>query len=319
MLLLDERNKNASIAVDINQATTFLEIARTGSFVAAAARLNVTQTAVSARVRALEASLGRQLFVRNKSGARLTPAGERFLRAATELVRIWDHAQRQVALPAGRREMAVAGAELSLWNPLLGDWLGWMRKNASDVALHAEVDVPARLLERVANGSLDMAVLYNPPEQREDLIVELLAEEKLVPVSSRPISRDGMGEDFIRIDWGPVFERRFRAAFPDLADAGIVVSHGPLGLLHLLAAGGTGYVRLSAARPHLAEGQLYIVPDAPVFAHPMHLVHSNRADGTLIARMRDGFLAASARHRPPLLQRGRRRPRPSGPPSPARR
>lgn len=308
MLLLDERNKNASIVMDINQATTFLEIAETGSFVAAAARLNVTQTAVSARVRALEAGLGQQLFIRNKAGARLTPAGERFRQAATDLVQIWERAQRQVALPSGRRAMAVAGAEPSLWDPVLGDWLAWMKKNAPDIALRAEIDHPARLLGRLADGSLDMAVIYGSPEPHDDLVVELLAEEKLVLVSSRPATRDGLGEDFIHVGWGPVFERSFRAAFPELAEAGIFVSHGPLGLLHLLEAGGTGYFRLSAVQPHLDEGRLQIVPDAPIFAHPMHLAYSNRADGALIARMRDGFLAAAARHRPPLLQRRRRRP-----------
>ncbi|MEF9605994.1 LysR family transcriptional regulator, partial [Paracoccus sp. PXZ] len=63
--------------MDINQARTFLEVVHSGSFVAAADRLNVTQTAVSARIRTLEESLGRRLFIRNKAGARLTPAGER--------------------------------------------------------------------------------------------------------------------------------------------------------------------------------------------------------------------------------------------------
>src|SRR6185437_9853193 len=97
-------------------------IAASGSFVAAAGRLNVTQTAVSARVKALEESLGRQLFVRNKSGARLTPAGERFLRHATTLVQVWDQARQQVGLPPGRIDIASVGAEISLWNPILAAW-----------------------------------------------------------------------------------------------------------------------------------------------------------------------------------------------------
>jgi DNA-binding transcriptional LysR family regulator len=62
--------------VDITLARTFLEIVSSHSFVHAAERLNVTQTAVSARVKALEDLLGRKLFVRNRAGATLTPAGE---------------------------------------------------------------------------------------------------------------------------------------------------------------------------------------------------------------------------------------------------
>ena len=60
--------------MDINLARTFLEIAKTGTFVGAAANLNLTQTAVSARIRMLEQQLDRTVFIRNKAGARLTPA-----------------------------------------------------------------------------------------------------------------------------------------------------------------------------------------------------------------------------------------------------
>ncbi len=63
-------------AMDITLARTFLDIVSAGSFVRAAERLHVTQTAVSARVRTLEEQVGATLFVRNKAGASLTPAGE---------------------------------------------------------------------------------------------------------------------------------------------------------------------------------------------------------------------------------------------------
>jgi LysR family transcriptional regulator, flagellar master operon regulator len=80
--------------LDITTARTFLEIVKTGSFVRAAGNLNITQTAVSARIRGLEQQLDRKVFIRNKAGARLTPAGDQFLRFATSLVQIWARARR---------------------------------------------------------------------------------------------------------------------------------------------------------------------------------------------------------------------------------
>lgn len=74
--------------MDISIARTFLEVVKTGSFVNAAANLNISQTAVSARIRVLEEQLDRPMFVRNKAGARLTPAGEQFFRFATSLVQV---------------------------------------------------------------------------------------------------------------------------------------------------------------------------------------------------------------------------------------
>jgi DNA-binding transcriptional LysR family regulator len=48
--------------MQINAFETFLAIAATGSFHGAARELNITQTAVSARIKALEAALGQSLF-----------------------------------------------------------------------------------------------------------------------------------------------------------------------------------------------------------------------------------------------------------------
>ena len=88
--------RKSAFILDIVTARTFLEIVKTGSFVRAAHNLNITQTAVSARIRVLEQQLDRTVFVRNKAGARLTPAGDQFLRFATSLVQIWDRARRSV-------------------------------------------------------------------------------------------------------------------------------------------------------------------------------------------------------------------------------
>jgi DNA-binding transcriptional LysR family regulator len=60
---------------------TLLEIEST-QFGAAAEKLHLAQTTVSARVRLLEERLGRVLFIRSKTGAELTPAGEQLLRYA---------------------------------------------------------------------------------------------------------------------------------------------------------------------------------------------------------------------------------------------
>ena len=276
--------------MDITLAKTFLEIVETGSFAAAASRLNVTQTSVSARIHVLEEQLGRRLFVRNKSGARLTAAGERFLRHATTLVQVWDRARREVGLPQGRRDIASIGAEISLWNPLLVDWLIWMKQEAPDIAIRAEVDVPSRLMDAVHDGALDLAVLYDPPRQAfPGLVVELLHEEKLILVSTGSTGKTGFPQDYVSIDWGPGFQASLAAAFPSYTDAAVSISHGPLALLYILNVSGTGYFRVSAARPYLESGQLSRVANAPEFSYSVHMVYSSRLDTGLVDTMRRGL------------------------------
>ena len=95
--------------MDIDLARTFLEIIRSGSFVATAERLHITQTAVTARVRSLETQLGCRLFVRNRAGARLTSDGERFVTYATQLVQTWETARRELPLPRGYDKLLSLG------------------------------------------------------------------------------------------------------------------------------------------------------------------------------------------------------------------
>jgi DNA-binding transcriptional LysR family regulator len=138
--------------MDTELARTFLEIVSTGSFIRAAERLNVGQTTVSARIRTLEQQLGRPLFVRNKGGASLTPAGEQFLRYAPTFVQLWQRARHQMAVPPGHRAVLAIGSEVSLWQPLLLDWVLWMRASLRDIALRVHVDVPQDLINHVAAG-----------------------------------------------------------------------------------------------------------------------------------------------------------------------
>jgi DNA-binding transcriptional LysR family regulator len=278
--------------MDIGSARTFLEVVKTGSFVGAAANLHLTQTAVSARIRVLEDQLGRPLFVRNKAGARMTAAGERFHRYATTLVQVWERARHQVAVPGGREQAVTIGGEHSLWNPLLRDWLIWMRREGADVAVRVQIDAPDRLLEQVQDGVLDLALVYAPP-RRPGVVAELLIEEQLVAVTTRPGERS-FGDDYVFVDWGPDFAANHQAAFPEAAGSAVSTNYGPVAIEYILAVGGSAYLRMEAARPHLEAGRLHLVEGMPVFSYSIHAVHSAKADEELLDRVRIGLRAAAA-------------------------
>lgn len=278
--------------MDIGIARTFLEVVKTGSFVGAANNLNLTQTAVSARIRVLEEQLERPVFIRNKAGAKLTPAGEQFQRFATTLVQVWARAQRAVALPPGRQTVVTIGAELSLWSPLLRHWLIWMRRECPDIAVSTQIDTADRLMEQVQDGTLDVAVLYAAPS-RPGIVAELLFEEKLVLVRTTPTSVELTPEDHVQIDWGEEFAASYQAAFPDQPNAVMSISYGPLALEYILVAGGSGYFRKGFIRPYLEEGRLILVPGSPEFSHSAYAVHSSRADAGVMDRVRAGLSAAA--------------------------
>src|SRR3954467_10381357 len=148
--------------MDTEIVRTFLEIVDCASFSRAAEKLHVAQTTVSARIRLLEERLGRPLLIRNKAGVSLTPAGEQFLRYAPTFLQLWERARHQVAVPPRRQAVLAIGGELSLWNPLLLNWLVCMRRTAPEIALRTQLGLPEDLTTQVVNGVLDIAVLYAP-------------------------------------------------------------------------------------------------------------------------------------------------------------
>lgn len=274
--------------MDIDRARTFLEIVHCGSFLRAAERLNVTQTTVSARIRTLEDELGRQLFVRNRNGAQLTQAGREFERFAQSFVQIWERARHQLALPAGRTGAVALGGELSLWNPLLLDWLVAMRRTRPGIVIHAHVGVPDQLIEQLRTGVLDIAVLY-APKLLPGFRVDLLKEEQLVLVRTpRGCGEDEPGQaepgqtgglDYVYVDWGPSFAARHGAGTPVFGEPGVMVGLGPLGLSYILRAGGMGYFRKGAVAPHVEAGELELIAGAPEITYPAYAVYAESGEG----------------------------------------
>lgn len=258
--------------MDIDRARTFLEIVHSGSFLRAADRLHVTQTTVSARIRTLEEGLGRQLFIRNRNGAQLTPAGREFERFAQSFVQIWERARHQLAIPSGRTSVVALGGELSLWNPLLLDWLIWMKEAEPKIAIHAHVGVPDQLLEQLRTGILDIAVLY-APKLLPGFKVDLLVEEQLVLVRRKGVGGVNGQDDYVYVDWGPLFAAQHDANSTAFGEPGLLVGLGPLGLSYILRAGGMGYFRKGVVAPFIEAGELERVADAPEFTYPAYAVY----------------------------------------------
>lgn len=266
--------------MNIDLARTFLEIVETGNFNKAAERLRVTQSTVSMRIKALEDELGRPLFVRSKHGTELTAAGTQFRRYATMMVRVWEQARQEIALPPGFRTVLNVGGQFSLWDRLLVQWIPWMRTAMPDVALRAEVGLSEGLMRQLSEGLLDVGVMYSP-QSRPGLHIEKLLEERLVMVSTRRRTAAEWDDDYVFVDWGPEFRGAHGQAFPDLKTPAVAVGLGALGLHHILGYGGSGYFPMRVLRSYLAAGRLFPVEGAPEFRRPAYLVYTpdeSRAD-----------------------------------------
>ena len=280
--------------MDLDLARTFLEVATAGSFVAAAERLHVTQSTVSTRIRQLEELLGCRLFVRNKTGASLTPAGAQFQRHAVALVRIWERAREEAALPPGHRALLRIGSEAGLWNRLLHRWIPWMRRNAADIALRCEVGRAPDLITAVHEGTLDLAVAYTA-RSAPGLRVQLLCEEEMVLLSVE--GRDGAGTgDYIHIDWGDDFRRQYQLDNVEAPMPPLSIAVGTLGLDYLIQCGGTGHFPRALAEPLVTSNSARILEEARPYRLPIYAIHPTDADSSVLATAFSGLRAILADH-----------------------
>jgi DNA-binding transcriptional LysR family regulator len=99
--------------VTLAQLQSFVLVAQLGSVKAAAAKLGVTEPAVSVAVGALRKELGDELFVREGRGIALTGGGRRLAALAAEILGLAEQARRSVQdVPGQARRMQIAATDL---------------------------------------------------------------------------------------------------------------------------------------------------------------------------------------------------------------
>lgn len=185
---------------------TFLEVARLRHFGKAADRLCVTQSAVSARIKQLEESLGVELFERRRNDIRITPAGLRLQRHAETIVQGWERARQEVVLQDDLSSVLTIGFPVDLWSIMVRDGVIRLLTEQPTLALRLNAVPQVMLVEQLIAGSLDLAILFEPPHL-PDFTLHHLADIPLVlasshPAEAQPGTRD---RDYIYVDWGSAF------------------------------------------------------------------------------------------------------------------
>jgi len=275
--------------MDITLAKTFLAVAEVGSFIDAARRLHVTQSTVSARIKTLEDIVGKTLFERSKTGATLTQSGQQFHKHALALVRVWEHARLEVGLSEEHRDHLSVGGQVSLWDGFLLRWLAWMRANISDIAVTAITGSSTNLMDRLIEGTLDLAVMYRPAN-RPGLIIEHLFDEELVLVTSGDMRGRRPMSEYVFVNWGPEFQADHALAFPNLRHPGLSLDLGTLGVSYLLTARGSGYFPIRVAKTYIESGELHLVKRAPRFVYPAYAVYPEDRDEEAYEPILSGLL-----------------------------
>jgi DNA-binding transcriptional LysR family regulator len=170
--------------MDTGRLQALVEIARTGSISRAAAALFVTQPALTARIHALEESVGAELLVRTRHGSRLTEAGKALL----------PHAERALAaLQAGRIAIEdvksggagrlTIGAAPAVSTYVLPAMLHRFQATHPGVRLVVRSGHSEEILQMVLRDEVEVGLMR--PIQHPDVTATLLYEDELTLVVHR--------------------------------------------------------------------------------------------------------------------------------------
>jgi DNA-binding transcriptional LysR family regulator len=152
--------------IKLAQLRTFLAVAESGGFARAAVRLNLTQSAASRQIIALEAELGLRLFARNGQSTALTLEGEDLLRRSRRLLADVDSlAERAQALKGGQTGTLRVSASPQVLENILAPFLARYRRHHPGVEVQLSETGGARLgqLER---GEIHLAIMPALEAQR---------------------------------------------------------------------------------------------------------------------------------------------------------
>jgi LysR family nitrogen assimilation transcriptional regulator len=156
----------------------FQAVAEFGSYSRGAEFLRISQPAVSRQIRALEAELGRALFIRHSHGVNLTEAGRTLLERSQSILRQFEQARddirRGAAGPSGMVTLAVPPAAGNFLIPALTKRLTDAYPN---VFLKVAAGFSGYIHEWLVRGSVDLACLHDPVPQPGFTIVPLVKEE----------------------------------------------------------------------------------------------------------------------------------------------
>ena len=260
--------------INLSHVHTFLVVVEAGNLNKAATRLNVTQSTVTARINALEDTIGQRLLKRTKSGAELTPAGTRFMRHAKVMVEVWKQARHDTSLPKGFDDICNIGCVDALWEVVGERWVNELRARCPTIALNIQCGSESETHGWTASSIVDVAISFQPPIS-SGYSVDVLFEDEYIEVAT--VARELMRWDpmYVYVDHGEAFRRWHAISFPVEETAVVAFNNSRQALAHIFAWSGSAYLPRRLVDPLIEEGRLFPVNDAPRFTRTCFIARNN--------------------------------------------
>lgn len=182
--------------MDIRHLRYFVTIADCASINHASERLHVAQSSLSVHLANLEGDLGVKLMERNRSGVRLTPAGQLFYEQAHSLLRQYQLMRESVRglgeTPRGRVSLGMPSTTSAM---IANELYARIANEFPEISIYITDAGAGSVYEWLLDGRVDLAVMFSVPDTTE-LDVTHLHEEDFWLVSRAGTVPSGETVDF---------------------------------------------------------------------------------------------------------------------------
>lgn len=164
---------------------TFLTVCETLNYTRAAAKLGLTQPAVSRHIRSLEEEYGVPLFVHKNKRISLSPAGTLLMRHARTIRSDGELLRQQLKDTDAQVQELHMGTTKTIADFVIGrPMVRFLRRNP-ELSLHLSAANTTELLERIRQGTLDVALVEGHFDSREFDSCRYSTEEFIAVASAK--------------------------------------------------------------------------------------------------------------------------------------
>ncbi|MBI3714833.1 MAG: LysR family transcriptional regulator [Betaproteobacteria bacterium] len=185
--------------MELRHLRYFVAVAEARTFTLAAARLGIQQPPLSQQIRMLENELGFALFKRVPKGVELTAGGRVFLdEAAAILAGVKRAGQRAGSAAHGKMgKLSLGFTSSAITHSLAPRLIHGFRLAYPDVELEFQEGSAAKLIQSVADGTLDIGTVRKPVSRPDGIGFRVLLNEPMLlvlPATHRLVNAASKGK-----------------------------------------------------------------------------------------------------------------------------
>lgn len=275
--------------MELNQLQAFLLVSQTKHFTKASEFLYISQTTVTARIKQLEKSLGKQLFRRDNRNVEITKAGEILLPYAYRICELVEEGIEKTEASERYDEYVVIASTSSMWEYILYSIIKDFNIYYPRIKFRLRTGHSSEIINKMLDGIIDIALTYNEPQDKDRIVVIPYIKEKMYLVGAsfykqtkEMYPKSLINQPYIHMDWGRAFNEWYEKTVKHFST--LHIDNHTLFIKYLLKGDGIGFLPETVAKPFFKSGDLVEikfnsnpkVPDRTVF-----LIYSKKSKVTI--------------------------------------